>query len=147
MQVQFDNIRHLDFRALAVQYVKWVSVPDKKHEFDFGVGPMLEFERWVNFEEGDHLVTRNLAKLSSYIGWYTSIGEKVSISLYNIYQVGYDPISELWRHRASTSFQISDHLTRHIDLVVKFTGAYDARPIVPVSIFIYELSNGIRFRF
>lgn len=146
-QVQFDNIRHLEFRWLAVQYLKWVSRQDEDHEFDLGVGPMFEHEEWSDFTKENQRVFKDLVKLSAYVGWYAAFSEKVNLSWYQIYQVGWDENEQLWRNRLSSDLQLRDHLSDRIDLIIRFTAAYDAQPIIPVARYIYELSNGIVFRF
>jgi len=147
LQVQFDNIRHLNLRWLAMQGLKVVFVDNGSHEMDFGAGLMFEHEEWTDFSREDLIITKNLAKISSYLGWYTDFNNRIFLSFLTYYQVGYDPQDDIFRHRIDGSLELSDKISKKVEWILRFQLHYDSAPIVPVAPLIYELMNGIKIRF
>jgi len=145
LQAQFDNIRHLDFRWLAMQGMKFVFVDNEKHEMDLGVGLMYEHEEWSDFTQENLSVTKDLLKLSSYFGWYTDINNRIFLSMLTYYQYGYDQEDNISRHRVNGSLELTDKITDRIEWVIRFQLQYESAPIIPVAPVIYELMNGIKF--
>jgi len=146
IQVQFDQIRHLDLRLIAMQGLKLAFVKNDNHELDLGVGLMYEREQWSDFSRDGLMVTKDLMKTSSYVGWYTDLNNQIFLSMLTYYQVGYDQEDGLFRHRINGSLEISDKITDRVEWIVRFQVQYESAPIVPVAPVIFELMNGIKFK-
>jgi len=147
LQIQFDNIRKMDFRGLGMLGVTYIILSNAKHEIDTGLGGMYEYEEWIDFTNEDKIVSKGLFKSSMYIGWYTSIKNQVYFSFLQYYQVGYDQEDLIFRHRLNTGIEMASKFTEKIHWTFKTSINYESDPIVPVSPFLYEVSNGLRFIF
>lgn len=145
IQGQYDELRRLDLRALGGGGLRFILHHDEDIEIDAGTGLMYEVEKW-QIEEQDRQIEKHLLKNSTYISAHKSFG-KNGLSFHNLYQWGYDPDINAIRHRLSGDIRFQTEISRVVDLVVHVSLSYDARPIVPNKVFVYGISNALRFSF
>ena len=142
-QIQFDLGRGLNFRSLAGAGLRFSLVDKKKIDLYAGTGVMYEHENWDHPGIEDFNVKRNMWKSTNYLSTGYHISESADLNFITYYQVGYDQVSEVFRHRVS----LDTELVFRISKVMAFTWAYENRPVVPIVKYLYVLENGIKINF
>jgi len=145
-QVQYDNFRGLNNRFLIGAAGRWNTVNSERLMLALGTGPMYEIETWtspINEEEVDI----QLLKWSTNVIIRWTVNNNIDCNAIFYYQVGYDESINEARHRytntTNLNFQINDRLS--FKFGARF--AYEDRPVVPITKFIYTIENGINFNF
>ncbi len=143
-QYQYDNFRGLHPRLLGGGGLRITALDKKRFALRFGLGFMYEYEQWEHPYE-DETVYMNLVKNSSYLIARWSINDYVSLNGICFFQTGYDSEIDAFRNRISADVNLNVHLTERLRYVGTFNANYEDRPILPITGFIYSLTNGISF--
>jgi hypothetical protein len=148
-QGQVDKARGLAWRSLGGGYLRFRMMPQENKNINvfFGAGAMQEHEEWENPEESQRLVTSNLWKWTSYVSARFHIRENIQANAITYYQVGYSKVIAAFRNRVSGDISLAVKLNKFLALKTGFNCTYEDRPVVPVTRFVYTLSNGIAFTF
>lgn len=146
IQVQYDNFRGLTDRVLAGVAERWRIVESGKFDWHLASGPMFEYERW-RVPENEGYRQKRLPKLSSYTTLRWKISETVDFNTIVYYQVGYDSEDESTRHRVSNNSNLNFKITKKLSFHTGISIAFEDKPIVPITEFIYSVENGISLDF
>lgn len=146
-QLQFDLGRGLTVRWLAGGGLRFKLIESKKRNLFLGTGIMYEHEQWEDPTQESRVVTRDILKSSNYVSTFLKISDHVDLNLTSYYQVGYDQISDVFRHRISFDTGLSFEVSKVITFTTTFIYAYENRPIVPIVKYLYVLNNGIKINF
>ncbi|MGB5976962.1 MAG: DUF481 domain-containing protein, partial [Cyclobacteriaceae bacterium] len=146
-QVQYDQGRGMDVRYLFGGGLRFAVIDRKKTSLHLGAGGMFERERWQIPEE-DPVVTRikNLPKSSNYLSFRREISNTTNINMITYYQVGYDSEDNVFRNRLSGEVNLILAISKKFNFNATFNYFYDEDPIVDITKFVYEISNGIQFK-
>jgi Protein of unknown function, DUF481 len=148
-QGQVDKARGLEWRSLGGGYLRFRMMPQENkaiHVF-FGAGAMHEHEEWKNPEASQQLEISNLLKWTSYVSARFNIQKHIQANAITYYQVGYSKVIDAFRNRVSGDISLTVKLNKFLALKTGFNCTYEDRPVVPVTKFVYSLSNGIAFTF
>lgn len=145
-QAQYDDFRGLSDRFLFGAALRWNALRLEKFALTMGAGPMYEFERWRAPVE-DRTEEVNFVKLSSNIIVRWAIGEHIDLNSIVYYQVGYDDDSSRARNRVTNSTNFNFRINQRLSFKTGVKFAYEDRPIVPITRFIYSVENGINLNF
>ena len=150
LQYQWDNDRGIIFRALAGANVRYNFWKGDRFNFNAGLGPMYEAEKW-NYNGVDSskippnaiALTRNLFKINSYLrfDWKPNGNNDITFNIF--LQTRFDR----FKPRIAPHIQWDIKAGKHIGFSVSFTGLYDTSPVVPIDKFYYSLSNSILLNF
>lgn len=146
-QIQYDRSRGLRDRWLVGGGIRYKIAYQTKDKLNVGVGIMFESENWNDPKQENVLVNPNLIKVSNYIGYETAITDQIKLNSIAYYQAGYDSDINAFRHRLSGDLRLLISLSKVLSLNINFNGVYENRPIIPITKFIYSLTNGITFKF
>lgn len=146
-QYQNDLRRGLDKRILAGVGLRFILIHNDKTNLSLGTGVMYEEENWRHPQKEEEKISTQIIKSTNYIAFHAKLSETAKFGLISYFQSGYDTDSETGRNRLSIDTNLSFKITKNIAFRTTFTAAYDAKPIVPVTQFIYKLTNGISLTF
>lgn len=145
-QIQYDNFRGLTDRYLLGAAIRWRALKSNKLTLAIGSGPMYENEIWRKpTEEGVENVT--FIKLSTYliIRWDISPNVYFNTTLYH--QVGYDNSIDAARNRLSSNTNFNFKISKFLTFTTNIAMAYEDKPIIPITKFIYGVENGLTLTF
>jgi len=145
-QLQTDKARGLDIRTLAGAGVRLALLRLDKSSLYFGTGLMHEHETWQSPEE-DLTLTSDLAKLTNYLSVRSALNNYVTIEGIAYYQTGYDKTIDAFRNRVSGDTNLLVKLNSTLSFRTGFNCTYEDKPIVPVTRFVYAITNGIQLNF
>lgn len=144
-QAQYDRLRLLDYRFLLGGGFRF-RLLDTEHTHIFAnLGVMYENERWNDPDEAGRERQVDFLKSANHVRLRTDIHDRFSINTVLYYQVGYDERASLFRHRVNTETNLLFEISNLLDFKVSFSAAYENKPIIPITRFIYALSNSIQF--
>lgn len=146
-QYQYDLGRGLLARWLIGGGLRIVLLENDKTLFIFGPGLMYEYEKWENIEETTVLRTKRLVKSTNYLSLRKKLNDHINFNTIAYYQTGYDQSIEGFRHRISGEANLSVSITEKLFLTTTFNCTYENKPIVPVTKFIYSITNGLEYNF
>jgi hypothetical protein len=146
-QAQADKARGLEFRTLAGGGVRYRVLRSQNSSVYVGTGLMHEHEEWENPELEQRLIVANLLKSTNYISGKVKLNEQVSTEGILYYQFGYDDDISRLRNRVSGDVTLQVRLTNKFSFKTNFSCVYEDEPIVPVTRFVYAISNGIQVQF
>ncbi len=147
-QAQYDLWRGLKWRTLIGGGLRLKIINQENTSLTLGSGLLYENELWeVPNSEEEELIRVNALKSSSYITFRADLKEYLSFNTINYYQIGRDDVFKKMRQRWSIDANLNVQLTTRFNFKVSFSAAYENRPIVPITKFIYSLSNGVQYRF
>lgn len=146
-QYQADRARGLERRVLSGGGLRLAIYKSEKTSIFAGSGLMLEHESWKDPEQDGVVHVSNLPKSTNYISLKTKLAETVETNNIAYYQTGYDPAIGQLRNRISGEVSIQVKLRSNIALRTNFSCTYEDRPIVPVTRFVYSITNGIQVAF
>lgn len=146
-QGQYDIQRGLDFRFLSGAGLRLELVSNDKADVHIGLGGMYEHEEWQNLDDENIKKTVDLFKSSNYISLKLKLKSYLNFNIISYYQVGYDNNINLMRHRINSDANLNFKLSDRLAFRVNFSMAYENEPILPITKFIYSLSNGIQLNF
>ncbi|OKL41430.1 DUF481 domain-containing protein [Pontibacter flavimaris] len=146
-QTQADKARGLEFRTLAGGGVRYRVLRSQNSSLYVGTGFMHEHEEWENPELEQRLIAANLLKSTNYVSGKVKLNEQVSTEGIVYYQFGYDDAISRLRNRVSGDVTLQVRLTNKFSFKTNFSCVYEDEPIVPVTRFVYAISNGIQVQF
>ncbi len=145
-QGQYDLWRGLKWRIIGGGGLRMMLFNEHKTSLILGTGIFYENETWKIPNTENELINVNALKSSTYVTFRTDLKEYLSFNMINYYQIGRDDVFNRMRQRWSVDANFNVKLSAHFDFKVSFSAAYENRPIVPITKFIYTLSNGIQYR-
>ena len=147
-QVQADKARGLDLRTLEGGGLRIAVLREQGMNLYAGIGLMHEHEEWENPEpQEENIRISDLLKSTNYVSAKVSFSDLVSTESIVYYQFGYDKTIERLRNRVSGNLSLNVKLNTRLSFKTDFTCTYEDRPIVPVTKFVYALTNGIEVQF
>ncbi|WP_276496039.1 DUF481 domain-containing protein [Pontibacter litorisediminis] len=146
-QVQADKARGLEFRTLAGGGVRFRLLSGENSNLYVGSGFMHEHEEWENPEQEQQLIVSDLIKSTNYVSGKVKLNEQVSTEGIVYYQVGHDDKINSFRNRVSGDVTLQVKLTNRFSFRTNFSCTFEDEPIVPVTRFVYAISNGIQVQF
>ena len=149
IQAQADKARGLVWRSLEGGYLRFRLKRHKNKNINvfLGAGAMHEHEEWENPELGQRIEVSNLTKWTSYVSAKFNLNQNVQANAITYYQVGYSKIIDAFRNRVSGDISLAVKLNKVLAIKTSFNCTYEDRPIVPVTKFVYTLTNGIAINF
>ncbi|GAB3195648.1 hypothetical protein ABID22_001557 [Pontibacter aydingkolensis] len=146
-QAQADKARGLELRTLLGGGVRLAILRDKDLSLYFGTGLMHEHEEWENPEMDQMLVVSDLLKSTNYFSAKAKLSETISTDGIVYYQTGYDKRIDDFRNRISGDVSLNFKVNSKFSFRTNFNCVYEDEPIVPVTRFVYSISNGIQVNF
>lgn len=146
-QVQADKARGLELRTLAGGGVRYRLLSGEDGSVYFGTGLMHEHEEWENPDMEQEFIVSDLFKSTNYLSGKVKLNEQVSTEGIAYYQVGHDKTIDRFRNRISGDISLQVKLTNVFSFKTNFNCVYEDKPIVPVTKFVYAISNGIQVQF
>lgn len=145
-QIQYDSFRGLSDRFIVGGALRWRAYQDNKFTLNIGSGPMYEKEIWRRPTESGY-ENVNFIKLSSYFIVRWDIAENVNFNTVFYYQVGYDNSIDAARNRLSSSSNFNFKISKFLTFTTSVEMAYEDKPIIPITKFIYGVENGLTLTF
>lgn len=146
-QYQYDLARGLESRWLAGTGLRINLVKSENTELVFGPGIMYEYEKWESPVESEPIRKAKLFKSTNYLSIRQKVNKNIEFNAISYYQTGYDKSIENFRHRVSGDINLAVSVTNKLTLNTTFNCTFENRPIVPVTKFIYTLTNGLAYSF
>lgn len=146
-QYQYDLARGLESRWLAGTGLRINFVKSENTDLVFGPGIMYEYEKWESPIENEPLRTAKLFKSTNYLSIRQKVNKNIEFNAISYYQTGYDKSIDNFRHRISGDVNVAVSVTNKLTLNTTFTCTFENRPIVPVTKFIYTITNGLAYSF
>lgn len=148
VQAQTDKARGLEFRSLAGGGLRYRLLRDENSGLYFGTGLMQEHEEWESPVEGENgLAVSDLLKLTNYLSTKLKLNDNVSTEGIVYYQTGYDDSLGRFRNRVSGDITLAVKLNTKFTFRTNFNCTFEDEPIVPVTRFVYSISNGVQVQF
>ncbi|MEM6299775.1 MAG: DUF481 domain-containing protein [Bacteroidota bacterium] len=145
-QAQYDRLRLLDYRFLGGGGFRYEAINSKSLLVFLGVGGMYEVERWNDpTTEPEEKVTVDFLKSTNYISLRWHLKEYLNLNSVLYYQTTYDQNLSGFRHRLNIEINLNVSINKTLSFRTTFLAAYENAPIVPITKFIYSISNGIQF--
>ena len=145
-QIQFDEGRNMPLRRLLGGGWRIQILESENSEMHTGLGIMYEYEEWKSFET-DAIITKEIWKNSSYVGFRSNINEYITFNGVIYYQGGRDTQSDLFRSRISGELTLSFNITEKLAFNTTFVSQYEDRPVITINNWVYSLSNGLQLSF
>lgn len=146
VQYSFDNFRGLEPRWVVGGTFRYKVVQSEVITFIMGMGAIYEHETWLHpFTEED--VNVDFIKSSNYISLRMTISSQVDLNLVTYYQVGYDQGINSLRNRINSTANLNTRISDRLSFNNSFEFAYEDKPIVPITPFIFAFRTGISLDF
>ncbi len=144
-QGQYDLLRGLDERYLTGGGIR-IKIADKSwYSLYLGLGIMYEHEQWDDPQvEGREVIT-DILKSANYLSARVELTNYLDFNFICYYQGGKDNVFLKFRNRFNSDTNLSVKVNEMISLRTSFVWAFDTDPVVPITKFIYSISNGIQF--
>ncbi|MFD1188475.1 DUF481 domain-containing protein [Pontibacter rugosus] len=146
-QLQADKARGLELRTLAGGGLRFRLLKAESSGIYLGSGLMQEHEEWEEPDEESQIIVSDLIKSTNYLSMRAKLNANVTVDGITYYQVGYADSIEKWRNRVSGDVSLQFKLNNRLTFKVNFTCTYEDEPIVPITNFVYTLSNGLQVQF
>lgn len=148
-QVQANKARGLELRTLSGGYVRLEILRKNKNvDVFFGTGLMHEHEEWeMPGDENEENRVSDLLKSTNYVSAKAKINENIETNAIVYYQTGYAEVIEKFRNRVSGEVSFNIKLYKTLTLKTGFNCTFEDEPIVPVTKFVYSITNGIAIQF
>lgn len=140
-QYQNDLRRGLDKRTLAGAGLRLSLINNEKTSLALGLGLMYEEEDWRHPKTDMPSQSTQILKSTNYMAFHSQLSETAKFGLITYFQSGSG------RSRLNIDTNLAFKITKHLAFNTTFSAAYDANPVVPVTQFIYRLTNGISLTF
>lgn len=147
LQAQADKARGLELRTLLGGGVRLALLREQDVSLYFGTGLMHEHEEWENPEADNMLVVSDLVKSTNYFSAKVKLNPHISTDGIVYYQVGYDNKIDDFRNRVSGDVSLNFKVNDRFSFKTNFNCVFEDEPIVPVTRFVYTLTNGIQVNF
>jgi len=150
-QFSWDAKIGLRNRFLMGENIRYNFWHKKAWEMTFATGVFFEHEIW-DYDAVDSSklpnntsdIWRDNIKSNNYIKWDGNISPISKITFAIFYQARFN---NFFKPRVATVFSLDIDATKHFGLSLKYSGTYDAEPIVPITKFYYTLSNNLVYHF
>ena len=106
-----------------------------------------EREEWVVPGPEKHTRTVNFIKSTNYLSTRLRFNEQVDLNAIAYYQTGYDKTIEVFRHRFSGDLNLMVKMTSNLRFRTSFNFTCENRPVIPITPYIYTLTNGLQMSF
>ena len=146
-QYQYDRGRGLNLRTLTGGGLRVKIINGNRGTFSAGTGLMHEQEEWYIPEGNKQIRTVNFLKSTNYLSTRIKFNEQVELNGIVYYQTGYDGGIEQFRHRISGDANFMVKMTSKLQFKTSFSCNYENLPIIPITPFIYTLTNGVQLNF
>lgn len=146
-QYQADMARGLERRILTGAGVRWLLYRTDNSSWFAGTGLMHEHETWKDPEQEGVTRVSDLLKSSNYVSLRSKLSEHVETNNIAYFQTGYDRNISRFRNRISGDLGLTVKLIGRVSMRTNFNFTYEDRPIVPVTRFIYAITNGLQVDF
>ncbi|WP_299821828.1 DUF481 domain-containing protein [uncultured Pontibacter sp.] len=146
-QAQTDQARGLELRTLLGGGIRVAVLRSNDVNLYFGTGLMHEHEAWKNPELDQVLEVSDLLKSTNYFSAKVKLSEQISTDAIAYYQVGHDDTIDKFRNRISGDVTFNFKLNSKFSFRTNFNCVYEDEPIVPVTKFVYAISNGVQVNF
>lgn len=149
-QYQWDAERGMVYRYLAGANLRYNFWHKHKWEMTIGEGAFYENEKW-NYTAVDsakippHPVDQKVSRLrsNSYIKWNGSPTANSDFAAVIFYQASYN---DFFSPRISTKINFDVNASKHFSLGIAYYGLYDAKPVVPIFHYYYNLSASFGYK-
>lgn len=145
-QYQYDNFRQLNPRLLAGISPRLKLINTSKTSLQLASGIMYESETWFH-PVSDERVVLNLLKSTSYIIFRTQFSDSFDLNFVQYYQTGYNAREQVFRNRLNSQLNILAKISKRFSFSFAVNFQYEDKPVVPITKIIYDIRNGIAFRF
>lgn len=146
-QLQYDQGRGMQVRWLSGGGFRYNFLKKEKISMYLGIGGMYEEEVWNFPGESEAQRVLSLWKATNYVSTRVIFNEHINLNLITYYQTGYDYDRDFFRHRINTDINLNVTITSTLAFTSNFFWAYENRPVVPISKFVFSVSNGIIYSF
>jgi len=147
-QHQYDEARGLTLRLLAGGGPRWRIIKNEAFNLALGSGLMYEAEDWRDIAATNQAVTyARYIKSSSYVSARYLVNTQVDSNAVIYYQVGYDQNYSEALHRISGEINLAFKLFERVSFTVALNAAWESRPIIPILPLVFNVTNGVRFKF
>ncbi|WP_299986287.1 DUF481 domain-containing protein [uncultured Pontibacter sp.] len=146
-QYQTDLARGLERRILTGGGLRWLLYRTDNTSWFAGTGLMHEHESWKDPEQEGVTRVADLLKSTNYISLRSKLSEHVETNNIAYFQTGYDDDISRFRNRISGDLGLTVRLVGRVSMRTNFNFTYEDRPIVPVTKFIYAITNGLQVDF
>lgn len=141
-QYQYNSNQGLESRALAGAGFLYRLFETENWTGSFSSGLMAEYERWQLNQQPS--IENRLIKSTSNILLRGNLNEQTSFLLVGYYQARPD---QFLKSRSILETKLKVKINQSIALSIGFTAAYDAKPVIDIPNWTYELTNGIVINF
>lgn len=138
-QISYDNSRGLDLRSLFGANMRYRLMKHEQFNIYLGSGLIFESENWQH-PYNDDIISSDILKSTNYLNVQYDINEMLNLNNVVYYQAGLD--DKLWRNRIQNWLILNTKITKALSLKNSFVLAYEDKPIVPITKFIYTLKTG-----
>lgn len=142
VQYQYNNNLGLNNRALGGGGVKYRFYRTKNWQASISTGLMYEFEEWQF--AGQSSIKNEYLKTTSNIRLNGKVSNDAVFLLVGYYQARPDQFFEA---RSILESKLKMDLSKRIAISISFVASYDAKPIIDIPNWTYELSNGLVVKF
>ncbi len=146
-QIQYDKGRNMTLRFLVGSGIRYRFTDSDKSLVVIATGIMFEDEQWKVLNTENQFIDKNIWKNSSYINGMFQLTKALKLDAILYYQGGYDTEDSIFRNRINADIQLSISITNRLAFIADFSGQYEARPIIDINTFIYQVRNGITWSF
>jgi len=149
-QYQWDAERGMVYRYLAGANLRYNFWHKHKWEMTFGEGAFYENEKW-NYTAVDsgkippQPVDQTVSRLrsNSYMKWQGNPSSSSDFAAAIFYQASYN---DFFNPRISVKINFDVNISTHFSLGVAYNGLYDAKPVVPIFHYYYNLSTSVAYK-
>jgi len=143
-QWQVDKLRGLQERYLGGGGIRWRLLDTPQHHVFLGTGIIAEREHWqLNDKSTSYEANPFLWKSSNYLHWRGQITPTVKTVMAVYYQTGYDESVNNFRHRLNGELHLNLPISKKLKFNTSFTASYESLPLIPITPFIYQFSQGL----
>jgi putative salt-induced outer membrane protein YdiY len=117
----------------------------------FATGTFYEHEIWdyaavdsSKLPSNTNDIWKDNIKCNNYIKWDGNVSPICRLAFAIFYQAKWN---DFFNPRIATVFSLDIDASKHFGLSLKYSGTYDAKPVVPITKFYYMLSNNLVYHF
>lgn len=147
-QYQYDQARGLSLRLLAGAGPRWSLYKTETVSFALGTGLMFESEDWRDpVARNANVVYARYLKSSNYFSGRYRLNEQTDCNAVIYYQIGYDRDLADTLHRVSGEVNLAFKMFEKLSFTAAFSAAWESRPIIAILPFVFNITNGVRYKF
>jgi len=151
VQYQWDDALGMLHRFVAGENLRYNFWHRRAWEMSVATGVMYEDELW-NYTAVDSSKIPALAinqhshelKSNNYIKWEGKASATSNVSIIIFYQAAFN---DFFKPRISGVINFDTQISKHFSLALKYSGLFDAGPVVPIFKFYYNYSTGLVYKF